>query len=145
MTHVNLFWPEARQMMMDSKAKTRTSSIRAKHQKENAKVSLYQHTLCYYCDQFEAVGLLVEKIGKRAPIDAERIISLRSKLVMTREEFADFLHTSVSTIDQWETNKSLPPVPANMLFRLLEQYQTRTFQLLESIQFLDRIDLEFLT
>ena len=145
MTHVNLFWPEARQMMMDSKAKTLTSSIRAKHQKENAKVSLYQHTLCYYCDQFESVGLLVEKIGKRAPIDAERIISLRSKLVMTREEFADFLDTSVSTIDKWETNKSLPTGPANMLLRLLEQDQKRSFQLEEAMQILDRVDLEFLT
>ena len=138
MTHVELFWPNAKKMMMDKKAVILRRHLRDQRQKADWEAEVFQEQIHALYKQLEPTGVLGQKIGKRTPISAERIIGLRSKLVMTREEFADFLDTSVSTIDKWETAKSLPTGSANMLLRLLEQDQNRSFKLEEIMQLLDR-------
>lgn len=138
MTHVELFWPNAKKMMMDKKAVILQRHLRDQRQKADWEAEVFQGQIRALYKQLEPTGVLGQKIGKRTPISAERIIGLRSKLVMTREEFADFLDTSVSTIDKWETAKSLPTGSANMLLRLLEQDQNRSFKLEEIMQLLDR-------
>lgn len=138
MTHVELFWPNAKKMMMDRKAVIQQKYIRAQREDADWNASVFQEQIHALYKQLEPTGVLGQKIGKRTPISAERIINLRSKLVMTREEFADFLDTSVSTIDKWETAKSLPTGSANMLLRLLEQDQKRSFRLEAIMQLLDR-------
>ena len=140
MTHVELFWPNAKKMMMDRKAVIQQKYIRAQREDADWNASVFQEQIHALYKQLEPTGVLGQKIGKRAPISAERIINLRSKLVMTREEFADFLDTSVSTIDKWETAKSLPTGSANMLLRLLEQDQNRSFKLEAIMQLLDRVN-----
>ena len=57
--------------------------------------------------------------------------------------FADFLDTSVSTIDKWESGRNIPKGPANILLRLLEKDQKESFALKQAMQLLDRGGLEF--
>ena len=138
MTHVELFWPNAKKMMMDRKAVMQQRRLKLQREVADWEAGVFQEQIHALYKQLEPTGVLGQKIGKRTPISAERIIGLRSKLVMTREEFADFLDTSVSTIDKWETAKSLPTGSANMLLRLLEQDQKRSFRLEAIMQLLDR-------
>ena len=39
---------------------------------------------------------------------AKLIKSLRDKLIMTQEEFADLLGVSITSVNRWETGKHLP-------------------------------------
>lgn len=130
MTHVQLYWPNVTEMMKPSGHEPQVVS-------EKPRDRLVHFAMLDVVDRLKEKGVLKKKVGKRASISQEQIVAVRQKLAMTREEFADFLDVSVSTVDKWETGKSVPTGPANRLLRLLERDQVDSFDLEEEMFALD--------
>lgn len=135
MTHIQLYWPNVTEMMRPSGNEPQW--VGPEKNKKTAQDTLVHFAMLDNVEFLKEKGILKKKIGKRAPISKEQIVAVREKLAMTREEFADFLDTSVSTVDKWETGRSVPTGPANRLLNLLEQDQVKSFDLEEHMFALD--------
>jgi DNA-binding transcriptional regulator YiaG len=48
------------------------------------------------------------RFEKLPPVTGERIRSMRKELNMSQAEFAEYLGTSVSTIESWESGRRIP-------------------------------------
>lgn len=129
MTLIKRFWPDVDEVMIRSDGGTE-NDIKL----ENDVITDTEG----YSDSSDIAQILMRDRIDRSTVSKERIIRLRKELSMSREEFAEFLDVSVSTINKWETGKAIPLGPANTLLLLLEQDQIRSFGLEEKMHLLDK-------
>jgi putative transcriptional regulator len=63
------------------------------------------------------------------PATAEEIVAVRKKLNMSQPVFAQHLHSTASTVKNWEQNRAKPNPQATVLIRLLNAYPETAKQL----------------
>jgi putative transcriptional regulator len=61
-------------------------------------------------------------IADELVISPNEILSIREKFNMSRGVFANYLHTSVRTLDNWEQGRSAPNGQAVTLLKLVQSY-----------------------
>jgi putative transcriptional regulator len=59
---------------------------------------------------------------KKLSISPDEIVSIRERFNMSRGVFANYFHTSNTTLENWEQGHSVPNNQAVTLFRLIEQH-----------------------
>ena len=62
------------------------------------------------------------KIADELVISPNEILSIREKFHMSRGVFANYLHTSVRTLENWEQGRSAPNGQAVTLLKLVKSY-----------------------
>jgi putative transcriptional regulator len=62
------------------------------------------------------------KIADELEISPDEIMSIRQKFNMSRGVFANYLHTSARTLENWEQGRSSPNGQAVTLLKLVKAY-----------------------
>jgi putative transcriptional regulator len=62
------------------------------------------------------------KITDELAISPSEILSIREQFNMSRGVFANYLHTSVRTLENWEQGRSVPNGQAITLLKLVKSY-----------------------
>lgn len=62
------------------------------------------------------------KITDELAISPDEIMSIREQFNMSRGVFANYLHTSVRTLENWEQGRSAPNGQAVTLLKLVKSY-----------------------
>lgn len=62
------------------------------------------------------------EVADELAISANEILSIREKFHMSRGVFANYLHTSVRTLENWEQGRSAPNGQAVTLLKLVQSH-----------------------